>query len=143
LEKNILLNAATADTHAGMSISQRELPMITAIVRYPLPPHIGRAECLAHYKRIAPDFGPVPGLIRKQFIWGEHGLAGGVYQWTDIESARRFYSGPWLDGIRTRYGADPEIEYFETLVITENPGGFVTVPGEDAPTAAFAAVPAL
>ena len=105
--------------------------MITAIVRYRLPPEIGRSECRAHYEKIAPDFGPVPGLIRKQFIWGAHGIAGGVYQWTDIESARRFYSGPWLDGIRARYGTDPEIEYFETLVILDNPGGVVTLPSDE------------
>ena len=105
--------------------------MITAIVRYRLPSEIGRSECRAHYEKIAPGFGPVPGLIRKQFIWGAHGIAGGVYQWTDIESARRFYSGPWLDGIRTRYGTDPEIEYFETLVILDKPGGVVTLPSDE------------
>lgn len=116
--------------------------MITAIVRYRLPPSIGRPECRAHYERIAPGFEPVPGLIRKQFIWGEHGIAGGVYQWTDIESAKRFYSGPWLDGIRARYGNDPEIEYFETLVILDNPGGVVTLPSDDV-AGAFAALPSL
>jgi hypothetical protein len=58
--------------------------MITTIVRYRLPSHIGEAECRAHYERIAPGFGETPGLLRKQFIWSERGIAGGVYQWTDI-----------------------------------------------------------
>lgn len=102
--------------------------MITAIVRYRLPAQISEAECRAHYERIAPGFGEVPGLLRKQFIWSERGIAGGVYQWTDLSSAERFFTGPWLDGIRRRYGVEPEIEFFKTLAITDNPGGVVTVP---------------
>jgi len=102
--------------------------VITAIVRYRLPPHIDEAACRAHYERIAPGFGDVPGLLRKQFIWSERGIAGGVYQWRDRESAERFYSGPWREGIRQRYGADPEIEFFKTLAIIDNPGGVVTIP---------------
>jgi hypothetical protein len=104
--------------------------MITAIVRYRLPSQIGEAECRAHYERIAPGFGEAPGLLRKQFIWSERGIAGGVYQWTDLALAERFYAGPWLDGIRRRYGVEPEIEFFKTLAITDNPGGVVTVPDE-------------
>ena len=72
--------------------------MITAIVLYQLPPHIDLAACAAHFRSIAPGFGDVPGLIRKQFI----------------------YAGPWLDGIRERYGMDPQIRFFETACITDN-----------------------
>ncbi len=102
--------------------------MITAIVRYRLPATIGREASRAHFEAIAPGFGEVPGLIRKQFIWSETGLAGGVYQWADLADAKRFYQGPWLDGILARYGTYPDIEYFETVAITDNPGGVVTRP---------------
>lgn len=102
--------------------------MITAIVRYKLPADIGRAQCRAHFEKIAPGFGAVPGLIRKQFIWSERGVAGGVYQWESLDAARRFYSGPWLDGILGRYGSYPDIEYFDTFAVTDNPGGRVTLP---------------
>lgn len=101
--------------------------MIAAIVRYRLPPGIDREACRAHYLKIAPGFGDVPGLIRKQFIWSETGVAGGVYQWKTLEDAKRFYTGPWLDGIRARYGGDPDIEYFDVFAITDVPGG-VTIP---------------
>ena len=63
------------------------------------------------------------GLIRKQFMWGENGIAGGVYQWESLADAKAFYQGPWLDGILARYGVYPEIEYFVTFAVTENPGG--------------------
>jgi len=102
--------------------------MITAIVRYRLPPGIGREECRDHFRTIAPGFGTVPGLIRKQFIWSESGIAGGVYQWESIDDANRFYQGPWRDGIKARYGSDPEIEAFTTVAVTDNPGGVVTLP---------------
>ena len=39
------------------------------------------------------------------------------------EDAKRFYQGPWLKGILERYGTYPEIEYFETVAVTDNPGG--------------------
>ena len=102
--------------------------MITAIVRYRLPTNIGRDACRAHFEHIAPSFGLIPGLIRKQFIWSETGIAGGIYQWERGDDAKLFYSGAWLDGILARYGTSPEIEYFETVAITDNPGGVVTLP---------------
>lgn len=102
--------------------------MITAIVRYRLPATIDRAACKEHFLKIATGFGAADGLIRKQFIWSETGTAGGVYQWETIEDAKRFYAGPWLNGILERYGMYPEIEYFTTVAITDNPGGVVTVP---------------
>ena len=46
-------------------------------------------------------------------------LCGGVYLWESRQDAERFYAGPWLDGIRSRYGVEPKITYFETLVICD------------------------
>jgi len=68
--------------------------MITAIVRYKLPPTIGKNECLAHFHKIAPGFAKEKGFIRKQFIWNENGIAGGVYQWETLADAKAFYQGP-------------------------------------------------
>jgi hypothetical protein len=96
--------------------------MITAIVRYKLPPSIGREECLAHFHKIAPTFARAKGFVRKQFIWSETGVAGGVYQWDSLADAKAFYQGPWLDGILARYGCYPEIEYFVTFAVAEPSG---------------------
>jgi len=94
--------------------------MITAVVRYTLPPSIDRDGCRAHYAKIAPGFREVPGLISKHFIWNETGYAGGVYQWQSRQAAEAFYSGPWRQGIVERYGVEPQIEYFEVFCITDN-----------------------
>jgi len=55
--------------------------MITAIVRYRLPPSIDQAAGAAHFQKIAPGFRNVPGLLRKQFIYADDGWASGVYLW--------------------------------------------------------------
>ncbi|MGH7111676.1 MAG: YdhR family protein [Stellaceae bacterium] len=102
--------------------------MITAIVLYRLPPSIDRDACATHFRKIAPGFRTVPGLVRKQFIHAEDGWAGGVYLWESRAEAEAFYSGPWLNGIRERYGMDPEIRYFDTACITDNALAAVLLP---------------
>jgi len=99
--------------------------MITATVRYKLPPHIDYAACREHFHKIAPGFQQVPGLISKHFIWSESGWAGGVYQWETVEDAQAFYSGPWLAGIVERYGMPPSIEFYEVFALTDNARGTV------------------
>lgn len=101
--------------------------MITAIVRYRLPPTIDYNACLAHFAKIAPGFREAKGLISKHFIWSEGGTAGGVYQWETRSAADAFYSGPWLKGIVDRYGMKPEIEYFTVFALTDNSTGKVAV----------------
>jgi hypothetical protein len=102
--------------------------MITAIVQYKLPPSISLDDCAAHFRNIAPGFREVTGLVRKQFIYAEDGWAGGVYLWQSRAAAEAFYTGPWLDGIRERYGMDPQIKYFETACITDNSVEAVLLP---------------
>jgi hypothetical protein len=102
--------------------------MITAIVQYRLPPTIDLVACAEHFRAIAPGFRQVHGLIRKQFIYAEDGWAGGVYLWRSRADADAFYSGPWLQGIRERYGTDPEIRYFYTAAVTDNSVEAVLLP---------------
>jgi hypothetical protein len=106
--------------------------MITATVRYQLPPHIDPAACREHFHKIAPGFQHVKGLISKHFIWSESGWAGGVYQWETREDAEVFYSGTWLDGIVERYGMRPQIEYYEVFALTDTARGRVELFEEDA-----------
>ena len=94
--------------------------MITSVVRYRMPSSIDYNDCLTHYEKIAPDFRNVKGLVSKHFIYGDHGVAGGVYQWETLEDAQAFYSGPWLQGIIDRYGVEPEVEHFTVFCITDN-----------------------
>ena len=109
--------------------------MITAIVRYKLPPHIDASTCREHFHRIAPGFAAVKGLISKHFISSDGGWAGGVYQWDSLADAKAFYGGPWRDGIVERYGMPPQIEFYEVLALTDNARGTVERVEEPAPAA--------
>jgi len=99
--------------------------VITATVRYQLPPHIDDAACREHFHKIAPGFRQVKGLLSKHFICSEGGWAGGVYQWERLEDAKAFYSGPWLEGIVQRYGMPPQIDFYEVFAVTDNARGTV------------------
>ena len=107
--------------------------MITAIVLYDLPKSITREQCQAHYHKIAPSFLKAPGFLRKQFIYSVDGkVGGGVYMWETLEAANAFFSGPWLDGIRERYGIEPRISYFETFAVADAKDGVsFPVPASD------------
>jgi hypothetical protein len=99
--------------------------MITAVVLYDLPESIGLEECRRHFTMIAPDFLKAPGFVRKQFICEREGrVAGGVYMWESQQDAEKFYTGPWREGIRARYGNDPRIQYFETVALADKASGF-------------------
>ena len=115
--------------------------MITAIVRYRLPDHIGHAACRDHYEMIAPGFRKAKGLISKHFIWSESGVAGGVYQWETLKDAKAFYSGPWRKGIVERYGMEPDIQYFTVFCITDNAKGEVRIIEKGKPEKAKSAKP--
>jgi hypothetical protein len=94
--------------------------MITAIVLYDVPNTIGLEECRAHFAKIAPDVLRVPGFV----ICRRDGkIAGGAYMWESQEAAEAFYSGPWAEGIRARYGCEPRISYYETVAIADKVSG--------------------
>ena len=95
--------------------------MITSITRFQLPRGIPTEAVKKGFLEVAPKFRHPSGLLRKYFLISEDGkTAGGVYLWQTREQAEAFYAGPWLDGIRERYGMDPQIKLFETACITDN-----------------------
>jgi len=76
---------------------------------------------LAHFHKIAPGFA-VKRADPQAVHLGETGIAGGVYQWRRSRTPKPSIKVPWLDGILARYGVYPEIEYFTTFAIAQNPG---------------------
>ncbi len=94
--------------------------MITAIVRFPLTPGTTLEEAAALFESTAPRYQALPGLVRKYYLYGEDGSAGGVYLWQTREDAERVYSEEWRELIAAKYGTEPDITYFETPVIVDN-----------------------
>jgi len=102
--------------------------MITAIVRFKLPAHIDAAEAEELFKGSAPKYRGVSGLVRKYYLFdAESHTGGGCYLWESREAAERVYNAEWRKMIADRYGAAPEINYFETPVIVDNAIGKTTL----------------
>jgi len=94
--------------------------MITAVVRFKLPQGTSLEAAKALFEKSAPNYKGVPGLVRKYYLFGEDRTGGGVYLWDSREAAERMYSDAWRKMIAERYGAVPEITYYETPVIVDN-----------------------
>jgi hypothetical protein len=94
--------------------------MITAVVRFRLPEGTTREDAKAMFEKSAPNYRGVPGLVRKYYLYGDDRTGGGVYLWNSREVAERFYSEAWRSPIAQRYGAGPEISFYDTSVIVEN-----------------------
>src|SRR5215470_15123192 len=86
--------------------------MITAIL-----PATMRRLCS---KNLHQTIAASPGLVRKYYLYGDDRTGGGVYLWNSREAAERFYSEAWRTTIAQRYGAQPEVSFYDTAVIVEN-----------------------
>ena len=77
------------------------------------PPNCSRSS--------APKYRDVKGLVRKYYLFdGENRTGGGIYLWKTRADAEAVYTPQWKAYIAERYGAPPEIRYFETPVVVDN-----------------------
>ena len=97
--------------------------MITAIVQFKLPAGTSLEQAEEAFRASAPKYRGLPGLVRKYYLYGEDGVAGGVYLWESRAAAERVYDEAWRKMIVERYGAEPSVTYFDTPVIVDNAGG--------------------
>ncbi|MGD9806326.1 MAG: monooxygenase [Hyphomicrobiaceae bacterium] len=95
--------------------------MITAIVRFKLPDTVKLADAEKLFRGSAPKYEGLSGLVRKYYLFDEAShTGGGVYLWESREAADKVYNADWKKLIAERYGAAPEINYFESPVIVDN-----------------------
>jgi hypothetical protein len=95
--------------------------MITAIVRFKLPPTVDAAKAAELFQGSTPKYQGLAGLIRKYYLFdAESRTGGGCYLWESREAAERVYTAEWRQMIADRYGAPPEISFYETPVVVDN-----------------------
>ena len=97
--------------------------MSTAVVTFRLPPGLTREQWQENIKQVSARFQNVPGLIRKQFLFNEKGIGGGVYLWETREAADEacYYKSSWGENVRKASGGnEPEIAWFETGIVVDN-----------------------
>ena len=98
--------------------------MMTAIVQFRLPRPVSRDKAQELFLGTAPKYRDAPGLVRKYYLLSDDGTtAGGAYLWKSREDAERMYSPEWRQHIARTYGAEPEVQYFETPVVVDNATG--------------------
>jgi hypothetical protein len=95
--------------------------MITAIVNFKLPDGIDAGKAAELFKESAPKYRVMKGLVRKYYLFdGQSRIGGGVYLWKSRADAEAVYTPQWQAYIAERYGAPPDIRYFETAVVVDN-----------------------
>jgi len=95
--------------------------MITAIVQFKLTSAVSRDRAQELFLGTASKYREVPGLVRKYYLLSDDGMtAGGAYLWKSREYAERMYTLEWRQHIARTYGADPQVQYFETPVVVDN-----------------------
>ena len=95
--------------------------MFTEIVLFDLPAGMTRAQVIENFHATAPHWRANPDLIRKNYLYDPDGnRGGGVYLWRDRAAAARWHDDGWRAMAKSRYGAGPRIEIFETPVLVDN-----------------------
>lgn len=104
--------------------------MITEYVRFALPAGINREQVIAGMREVAPRWRREPNLIRKTFILdADLRFTGAFYLWRDKASAQAAHDEAWRQRVRTTYGSEPEIVYFDTPLVVDNALGQVIEEG--------------
>ena len=101
--------------------------MITAIVRFPVAAGTSLETMTELFRASAPNYEGLNGLVRKYYLYDEAGTGGGVYLWESRDAAERVYTAEWRQMISKRYGAEPEVSYYDTPVIVDNDSNRVIV----------------
>ena len=92
----------------------------TVIVTFPLAEGISLQQAKGMFEASAPTYKTIPGLIRKYYLYGEGPLGGGVYFWESRAAAEKLYTQAWINGLASRVGAQPTIQYFYSPVVINN-----------------------
>jgi hypothetical protein len=101
------------------------MPVISAIVRFRLPPGATRGQAMEDIRHTIPVYQREPELIRKQISLDlERGEGMSVYLWRDRAAAERFFAIAKAT-IREQTGHEPEVTLHETYVIVDNDSGTV------------------
>jgi hypothetical protein len=124
LESDHYFPTSLREAQPFASRKMEDQAMITAIVRFKLPANIDAAKAAELFQGSAPKYRDLQGLVRKYYLFdAENHTGGGCYLWESREAAERVYNAEWRKMITDRYGAAPEISYFETPVIVDNEVG--------------------
>ena len=95
--------------------------MITTVVNFRLLAAMTLEQAEVAFNGSASKYRGLPGLVRKYYLLSEDGMtAGGVYLWHSRGDAEQLYNEEWRSFIRSKYGCEPVVSYFDSPVIVDN-----------------------
>ena len=95
--------------------------MITAVVQFKLTAGTSLEDATAIFKSTAPRYLGMAGLIRKNYLFDpETGVGGGCYLFESQAAAEAIFNDDWRALIKEKYGAEPNVHFFETPVVVDN-----------------------
>ena len=95
--------------------------MITAVVQFSLTPGMTLEEASAVFESTAEKYLGMRGLIRKNYLFDpETSKGGGCYLFETRAAAEAVFNKDWRTMIKDRYGAEPDVRYFETPFVVDN-----------------------
>ena len=95
--------------------------MITAVVQFKLAEGTSLADATAIFQSTAPRYRGMAGLARKYYLFDpDTGTGGGCYLFETRAAAEAIFNDAWRALIKDKYGAEPDIHYFETPVVVDN-----------------------
>lgn len=99
--------------------------MIAEMVTFQLPPTMTRQEALAAARATVEKWQQNPDLIRKHFLLEADNRTTGLYLWKSREAAERAHDEAFRKSVVERVGSEPEIRYFDVLLVLDNLSGEV------------------
>jgi len=95
--------------------------MITAVVQFKLTDGTSLDDATAIFQSTAPRYRGMAALLRKYYLFDpETGKGGGCYLFENRAAAEAVFDDAWRALIKDKYGAEPQIQYFETPVVVDN-----------------------
>ena len=95
-------------------------PMTVTIVRFPSAAPVSLDEARDRFGANAASYLDVPGLLWKAYLRSDDGSrVGGVYWWASREAAEAKFDDGWRVGMMDKYGAEPEIEWFDAPIVVD------------------------
>ena len=106
------------DNTPGGTPAQADGASVSTLVTVARPAGIGNTRLVQEFQAAIPTYRAVPGLLRKHFIISDDGRFGGIYLWKDRAAADQWFTAAWKERIRTTYGTDATLEWFDTSILT-------------------------
>lgn len=106
------------DNTPGGTPAQADGANVSTIVTIALPANVDKARLVQEFQAAIPTYRAVPGLLRKHFIITDDGRFGGIYLWKDRAAADLWFSAAWKERVRTTYGTEATLGWFDTVILT-------------------------